>query len=516
MVKSVIISIFRRTVYYKNIKLLKNFIYFFVEKQETMDHIPITPNSVGMCIVQGYYQITPASNLQLESYNTLVNESLQSIIQDSSISLDIDKNHELLILFKNIYVDSAYIYDEHRNKKYLHPNEARIRDLNYETTVCADIECVTTIKTPKNAPIYPSQPSKSQHYLKVNLFSLPVMVNSSLCHLCYGVDKDECEYDRGGYFIIRGKERVIVAQERINYDKVYVFQKANSKFRYTGELRSIKEDADYSVLVQVHLSYSDELFVSLPYINHPIPLQIVFIALGMDCQEIRELHRGSPILQKCMTQFSDNDVDGGMTRREALEYISQYIQYSVSISDMNKRVIYTEQILEHEIVPHLGLIASTTERAKFLNIIIKKVLDTAQGLRECDDRDHICNKRVEMVGDLIGNLVKSLFKKSLKSIQKDIQKRAEYNIVTLINRFCITPKIYHCFATGNWGIPKSNYIRQGVSQILSRLSYIGTLSHLRRLMVPIGKESKNTKVRQINSTSFGYIDPIETPEVRYQ
>ena len=37
------------------------------------------------------------------------------------------------------------------------------------------------------------------------------------------VKSGECRYDKGGYFIINGKERVLVAQERINYNCVYTF-----------------------------------------------------------------------------------------------------------------------------------------------------------------------------------------------------------------------------------------------------------------------------------------------------
>ena len=76
----------------------------------------------------------------------------------------------------------------------------------------------------------------------------------------------------------------------------------------------------------------------------------------------------------------------------------------------------------------------------------------------------------------------------------------------------ITLGINHCFATGNWGIPKSNYIRMGVSQILSRLTYTSFCSHLRRILIPIGKEGKNTKVRQIHPSQVGFICPHETPE----
>ena len=35
----------------------------------------------------------------------------------------------------------------------------------------------------------------------------------------------ECIYDQGGYFVINGGEKVIVAQERLNANTIYCFQK---------------------------------------------------------------------------------------------------------------------------------------------------------------------------------------------------------------------------------------------------------------------------------------------------
>ena len=76
----------------------------------------------------------------------------------------------------------------------------------------------------------------------------------------------------------------------------------------------------------------------------------------------------------------------------------------------------------------------------------------------------------------------------------------------------ITHGIKHCFSTGNWGVQKNSYIRMGVSQILCRLTYGATISHLRRLVIPIGKEGKNTKIRQLHNSQIGFICPAETPE----
>ena len=118
---------------------------------------------------------------------------------------------------------------------------------------------------------------------------------------------------------------------------------------------------------------------------------------------------------------------------------------------------------------------------------------------------------MELSGYLLCELFRTLFKRFIRTIEPQLEKRQD--IVVIKNRVnMITLGINHCFATGNWGVPKSSYIRLGVSQILNRLTYTSLLSHLRRILIPIGKEGKNTKVRQIHSSQIGFIDAHETPE----
>jgi len=50
----------------------------------------------------------------------------------------------------------------------------------------------------------------------------------------------ECRYDQGGYFIINGSEKVLVAQERMAQNIVLVFQKKQpNKFSWVSEVRSM-------------------------------------------------------------------------------------------------------------------------------------------------------------------------------------------------------------------------------------------------------------------------------------
>ena len=62
----------------------------------------------------------------------------------------------------------------------------------------------------------------------------------------------------------------------------------------------------------------------------------------------------------------------------------------------------------------------------------------------------------------------------------------------------------------NWGVQKNNnYFRTGVSQVLARMNYGSTLSHLRRCVIPIGKEGKNAKIRQTHPSQIMYLCPNE-------
>jgi DNA-directed RNA polymerase II subunit RPB2 len=55
-------------------------------------------------------------------------------------------------------------------------------------------------------------------------------------------DLNECPYDSGGYFIINGSEKVLIAQERMATNHVYVFAKAQpSPINFLAEIRSAVE-----------------------------------------------------------------------------------------------------------------------------------------------------------------------------------------------------------------------------------------------------------------------------------
>ena len=74
------------------------------------------------------------------------------------------------------------------------------------------------------------------------------MLRSSYCTLFQQSEKDltelgECPYDQGGYLIINGSDKVLIAQEKMSTNHVYVFKKRQpNKYAYVAEVRSMAEN----------------------------------------------------------------------------------------------------------------------------------------------------------------------------------------------------------------------------------------------------------------------------------
>lgn len=466
--------------------------------------------------MKSYFEEYDQSMIQKDNFDHFIHHRLQRIIEDeSSLEVKINEKETFHIQFENVFVDRPYVIDENREVRYITPMEARFRDLNYSGCIFANIKTFTLMN---NSDGSVSVHNEKTHFKKL-ITKIPIMVQSSKCNLYHKTSEEkvslgECKYDKGGYFIIKGKERVLVSQERMNYNIVYVFeQKPSQKFQMVAEIRSMSEETRHSVFVQMKI-YNKKIVLQLPYIQQEIPLGIVFRAYGFSLEEIE------CILKINCIKWKENNVIHSFIQSILMDAqkietqenaINNICEYSLNTIMKERKQKYIIQILSNELFPHLGITSLREHKGMFLGHMTNKLLLTYTGYRNMDDRDHINNKRIELSGYLLCELFRTLFKRFIRTIEPQLEKRQD--IVVITNRLnIITLGINHCFATGNWGVPKSSYIRLGVSQIMSRLTYISYCSHLRRILIPIGKEGKNTKVRQIHTSQIGFICPHETPE----
>lgn len=154
----------------------------------------------------------------------------------------------------------------------------RLRDLNYE--------CQLRVRL-----LYRnSEDSNWTEYEKIRVATLPVMIQSKWCRL-YGKSQEDriqfnqCPYDQGGYFIVKGSEKVIVAQERMAFNFVYTFKTKQPNAPWVSEIRSVKKGiatlpAIFKIIVKIDKG-KPKIMCRIKTVTKDIPLAIVLRALGI-------------------------------------------------------------------------------------------------------------------------------------------------------------------------------------------------------------------------------------------
>lgn len=365
---------------------------------------------------------------------------------------------------------------------------------------------------------------------------MPIMLKSKYCILKDLNEQslynwNECPYDSGGYFIINGSEKVLIAQERSAGNIVQVFKKAPpSPTPYIAEIRSAVEKGS-RILSQLSIKlfakgdtskggFGPTIRSTLPYIKTDIPIVVVFRALGVVSDEDILNHicydrNDTPMLEMLKPCIEEGFVI--QDREVALDFISKRGSSPTSMNH-EKRVRYARDIIQKEFLPHISQSeGSETRKAFFLGYMVHRLLQCALGRRDVDDRDHFGKKRLDLAGPLLANLFRILFMRVTKDLYKYVQRCVETNRQLYLNigvkASTLSGGLKYALATGNWGEQKkAASSKAGVSQVLNRYTYASTLSHLRRTNTPIGRDGKIAKPRQLHNTHWGLVCPAETPE----
>jgi DNA-directed RNA polymerase III subunit RPC2 len=110
-------------------------------------------------------------------------------------------------------------------------------------------------------------------------------------------------------------------------------------------------------------------------------------------------------------------------------------------------------------------------------------------------------------GQLLALLFEDLFKKFNSELKKNIEnafnkpnRAAQFDVTKSISRDTISYGLIHAISTGNWTLKRFKMERQGVTQVLSRLSFISALGHMTRIMSQFEKTRKVSGPRSLQVT----------------
>ena len=509
-------------------------------------------------IIESYFKGQHLERLvrhQLESYNNFVGYQIIKTIEmfnpvHIASEQDYDpasKKHslEIFVTFENFQIYRPQIHENNGAIKLMFPQEARLRNFTYASAMTIDINIKYIVRTGANLDniqtFYKTIP-------KVHIGKLPIMLKSNICVLNQYKHFEnnitgECKFDSGGYFIINGSEKTVLGQERAAENRVYCFNvsKNNTKYTWSAEIKSVPDFKCISpkqinmMISSKNNGFGNPIYVQIPRVKQPIPLFIVFRALGVIsdkdiCEKILlniSNEKNKPMLE--MLQASIIEANKHLTKEECIKYITSFAMYTPINMDKEtgarKKQEFAMDILNNDLFPHCH---NQTQKIYFLGYMTNKLLMASFEIVKQDDRDSYVNKRVDLTGTLLNNLFRNYFNKLVKDMEKQIIREIntgswkstdDYeNIINLTNIYKIIKSttiengLKRALSTGDFGIKHTNSNKVGVAQVLNRLTYVSSLSHARRVSTPTDKSGKLIPPRKLHNTCWGFLCPAETPE----
>jgi DNA-directed RNA polymerase II subunit RPB2 len=492
-------------------------------------------------VIRAYFQQHGLVSQQIGSFNQFVEKNIQEIIDENkAIIIEPDKNYakkdpegeityELDFGQSHIAASPQFAEINVDNERIIFPNDARVRNLDYLSDLSLDV----VWKEKRKNDIL-----KEFKNSNISIGKIPIMVRSKYCSLNGKTDLEriavkECEFDQGGYFIIGGGEKVIVAQERMATNFVYVFnKKEQSGYSWQAEVRSNLDGSNRPpVLFAVKISKKNThlknnlgglITARIPYVKADIPIVILFRALGLESDK--------DIMDYIV--FDENDNSFKELLRPSLDYSSEYrgknecLEYIGNKATKGEelkeeeRIKRAEDILRNNMLSHVSIErGSENKKAYFIGYMIYRLGNCSLGRAFGDDRDLYGKKRLDMSGVLLSGIFRQLFRRFTKKAETNLKdyikhnKTGKINIEDAFDTNIISGGMKYALATGNWGTNKVGQVQKtGVAQVLQRLTFMSSLSHLRRLNTPLEKTGKITKPRQLHNTHWGMLCPAETPE----
>ncbi len=459
-------------------------------------------------IMKAFFEERGLVRQHLDSYNEFVEYGLQKIIDEiGEIDIEVPEGPYKIRFGKvfiareteNGVITGPYVTEVDGTRHEIYPMEARLRNLTYAMPLSVEMIPVINGKEMGKELVY--------------IGDLPTMLKSKYCYL-YGLSEEglimhgEDPLDPGGYFIINGSERVIVALEDLAPNRILVDVETKGTLPvYRAKIFSTT--VGFRARIEMRMKPNGALYVSLPGVPSEIPFVVLMRALGLESdKEIAEaVSLDKEVQSELEPSFEEAlDID---TVEDALLFIGNRVAHGQVRSYRLQRAM---QVIDNNFMPHVGRSPDKRiEKAHLLAEMAARVIELKLGRRKPDDKDHVKNKRLKLAGPLLADLFRIAFRNLCRDIKYQLERMGSrkrmLSVSIAVRPGIITDKLQHALATGNWGRGKV-----GITQLLDRTNLISTYSHLRRVQSPLSRSQPNFEARDLHATHWGRLCPNETPE----
>mmetsp|Transcript_6859 Transcript_6859/g.25298 ORF Transcript_6859/g.25298 Transcript_6859/m.25298 type:complete len:1170 (+) Transcript_6859:151-3660(+) len=452
----------------------------------------------------------------IDSFNYLINVEIKKIIHakaNEKVTCDTDPNFYLK--YTDIYVGRPCVEEDYILED-ITPQQCRLRDMTYAAPITVDVEYTRgkdiVVRKGKNG------------VGAVTIGRMPLMLRSSRCVLSDKSEETlarlgECPLDPGGYFVVKGVEKVILIQEQLSKNRIIidVDNQGNVSSSVTSSTHERKSKTNLVMkngkIALRHNTFADE-----------IPILVVLKAMGIESdQEAVQLVGCDPdiatLLSPSIQECAQIPVH---TQQQALEYCGAKVKMSRQMWVKTKRskVDEARDILANVVLAHIPVPAfDFRNKCIYLGVMIRRMLEASRDPSCIDDKDYYGNKRLELAGQLLSLLFEDLFKRLNAELKRQAEKAfsqanpsSQFDVLKCIQQGIITTGLEHAISSGNWTVKRFRMERKGVTQVLSRLSFISALGMMTRITSQFEKTRKVSGPRALQPSQWGMLCPSDTPE----
>ena len=445
-------------------------------------------NENSHLIVKSYLEKKSLVASNLISFNNFIENRLQEIVDEVSNSIN---NEDFEIKLGKISVGKPQAIEADGKTSLIMPYEARLRNLTYSAPVKLEISVRKEEKIDSKV---------------VEIGKIPIMVRSNICNTS-GLSKQELvenyedPLDPGGYFIINGKERVMVMTEDLAENHPFIERDKKGNF----QLRVFSARGSYRI-PNIITENSDGIFeISFSRFRNA-PLILVLKALGMVKESEIAENIGEETEEVIVNIYEYSNIG---SKKDAIFELGNLLKIQGTQDEILKTI---KQRIDSYLLPHIGQEKEVRlDKAKTLCRLLKQLLKVKRNPELETEKDHYSNKRVRLSGDLLTNLFRVnlliLIRDVQYSLQKSFRRRASFSIKIIAKSTLFSHRIESAIATGSWIGGRS-----GVTQNMDKTNYLAILSQLQRVSSMLLSEQENVKARALHPTHYGRFCAIETPE----
>ncbi|KAF1899808.1 hypothetical protein Lal_00019940 [Lupinus albus] len=447
----------------------------------------------------------------LDSFNYFVRTEIKKIVRANDI-IKTTKYPHIYLRFLDVRIGNPSITIDGTSEKVT-PQLCRLSDRTYSAPILVDVEYTQGSH---------DNPRKEKK-IDVVIGQMPIMLRSCCCVL-HGRDEDElaklgeCPLDPGGYFVIKGNEKVMLIQEQLSKNRIILDTDKKGNF-IASVTCSTEQFKTKTVIVMEH----EKIWLQLNKFSKKVPIMVVMKAMGMESdQEVVQMVGRDPRYSLLLLpSIEECSKSGVYTREQALEYLDSKVNspmYANSSFEKEGRAFVALRDVFLANVP----VHENNFRPKciYVAVMMRRMMDAILNKDAMDDKDYVGNKRLELSGQLISLLFEDLFKTMISEVKSSADKRLDkpdkarmFDMCQLIsNQQQITKGLEWTLSTGNFDIRRWNMNRKGMTQVVQRLSFISALGQMTRVQPQFEKSRKVSGPRALQPSQWGMLCPCDTPE----